>query len=124
MSARRGGLGDGRADRRYIVTVPGRGSNFVAPLGLDQEARTPPAATATPSRLYNLPLAVTRMIGREESVAALLVRLSRERLVTIVGPGGIGKTTPALAVAEPLTDNDEHRAMLTELAAPGETPPV
>ena len=40
------------------------------------------------------------MIGREEIVAALVTQLSRRRLVTIVGPGGIGKTTVALAVAE------------------------
>src|SRR5258708_23901616 len=119
MSGLRRALGDGQAGQRYIVTVPGRGYNFVAPLGLDQEARTPRPATATPSRLHNLPLAVTRMIGREESVAALLVRLSRERLVTIVGPGGIGKTTLALAVAERLTDSYEHRVWLIDLAAPG-----
>ena len=33
-------------------------------------------------------------------MAALVSRLSRQRLVTVVGPGGIGKTTVALAVAE------------------------
>jgi MoxR-like ATPase len=49
---------------------------------------------------HNLPYAVTRMIGRHDAVAALVSRLSDQRLLTIVGPGGIGKTTIALAVAE------------------------
>jgi predicted ATPase len=40
------------------------------------------------------------MIGREDAVAVIVSRVSRERLLTIVGPGGIGKTTVALAVAE------------------------
>src|SRR5260221_324871 len=40
------------------------------------------------------------LIGREDAVAALVSRLSRHRMVTIVGPGGIGKTTLAVAVAE------------------------
>jgi predicted ATPase/DNA-binding winged helix-turn-helix (wHTH) protein len=116
ISALRRALGDGQAGQRYIVTVPGRGYNFVAPLGLDQEARAPPPRAATPSRHHNLPLAVTRVIGREESVAALLVRLSRERLVTIVGPGGIGKTTLALAVAERLKDSYEDGVWFIDLA--------
>jgi MoxR-like ATPase len=54
-----------------------------------------------PAAVHNLPYAVTRMIGRDDTVAALVSRLSHQRLVTIVGPGGIGKSTLALAVAEP-----------------------
>ena len=101
VSALRRALGDGQGGNRYIVTVPGRGYNFVAPVDLEEQ----PAglAGADDSRQpapHNLPFAMTRMIGREEAVAALVSRLSRQRLVTIVGPGGIGKTTVALAVAE------------------------
>ena len=63
---------------------------------------------------------MTRMIGREEAVAALVSRLSRQRLVTIVGPGGIGKTTVALAVAERMTANYEHGVWLVDLAPLGD----
>jgi MoxR-like ATPase len=59
-----------------------------------------PVAPAIPAPKHNLPFAVTRMIGREEAAAALMSRLWQQRLVTVVGPGGIGKTTLALAVAE------------------------
>jgi predicted ATPase len=70
--------------------------------------------------VHNLPLAVTRMVGREEAVAALVSRLSRQRLVTIVGPGGIGKTTVALAVAERMIASYEHGIWLVDLAPLGD----
>ena len=90
MSALRRALGDGQGGNRYVLTVPGRGYNFVAPVRREETLRAasaPPAPSTTP---HNLPFAVTRMIGGEEAVAALVTRLSRQRLVTIVGPGGIG----------------------------------
>ena len=60
------------------------------------------------------------MIGREEAVAALVSRLSRQRLVTIVGSGGIGKTTVALAVAERMVASYEHGVWLVDLAPLGD----
>src|SRR5260370_36494150 len=60
------------------------------------------------------------MIGREEAAGALASRLSRQRLVTVVGPGGIGKTTIALAVAERVTANYEHGVWLVDLAPLGD----
>ncbi|MGA2126845.1 MAG: winged helix-turn-helix domain-containing protein, partial [Xanthobacteraceae bacterium] len=120
VSALRRALGDGQGGRRYIVTVPGRGYNFVAPLRLGEPSRTPLLPTIAPASMHNLPLAVTRMIGREEAVAALGSRLSRERLVTIVGPGGIGKTTAALAVAERMIASYEHGVWLVDLAPLGD----
>src|SRR5260370_4396522 len=56
------------------------------------------------------------MIGREEAVATLVSRLSRERLLTIVGPGGIGKPTVALAVAERMIADYEHGVWLVDLS--------
>ena len=53
-------------------------------------------------------------------MAALVSRLSSERLVTIVGPGGIGKTTVALAVAERLIASYEHGVWFVDLAPLGD----
>jgi predicted ATPase/DNA-binding winged helix-turn-helix (wHTH) protein len=116
MCALRRALGDGQGGNRYVLTVPGRGYNFVAPVRREETLRAasaPPAPSATP---HNLPFAVTRMIGRDDAVAALVTRLSRERLVTVVGPGGIGKTTVALAVAERMMASYEHGVWLVDLA--------
>src|SRR5271165_1232633 len=116
VSALRRALGDGQNGHRYIVTVPGRGYNFVAATRTDESPSPPLAPTIAPAGAHNLPVAVTRMIGREDAVAALLSRLSLERLVTIVGPGGVGKSTVALAVAERSIASYEHGVWLVDLA--------
>ncbi len=120
VSALRRALGDGQAGNRYVVTVIGRGYNFVAPIRTQEPSRAALPPATPPAGVHNLPLAVTRMVGREEAVAALVARLSRERLVTIVGPGGIGKTTAALAVAERMIASHEHGVWLVDLAPLGD----
>jgi DNA-binding winged helix-turn-helix (wHTH) protein len=120
MSALRRALGDGQGGNRYVITVPGRGYNFVAPVRREETllaAPVPPVPSPTPN---NLPFAVARMIGRDDAAAALVTRLSRERLVTIVGAGGIGKTTVALAVAERMIASYEHGVWLVDLAPLGD----
>ena len=116
VSALRRALGDGENGHRYIVTVPGQGYNFVARIRLEGPFRLASSPTIAPAGAHNLPLALTRLIGREEAVAALVARFSRQRLVTVVGPGGVGKTTVALAVAERLIASYEHGVWLVDLA--------
>src|SRR6266478_3759043 len=64
VSALRRALGDGQGGHRYVITVPGRGYNFVAPVSLGEP---PQAPTSPPPAVHNLPLAATRMIGREDA---------------------------------------------------------
>jgi predicted ATPase/DNA-binding winged helix-turn-helix (wHTH) protein len=118
VAALRRALGDGQDGRRYVVTVPGRGYNFVAPVRREEQARAP-LPTVAPAGGHNLPLAGTRMIGREEAMTILASRLSSQRMVTIVGPGGIGKTTVALAAAERVITGYEHGVWLIDLAPLG-----
>src|SRR5437763_15508513 len=117
ISALRRALGDGQGGNRYIATIPGRGYNFVAPVRFEKLAR---AATIVSAAAHNLPLAATRMIGRETAVATLVSRRSRPRLVTVVGPGGIGKTTVALAVAERIISDYEHGVWLIDRSPLGD----
>src|SRR6266496_1933428 len=91
---------------------------FAAPVQQEEPART--ALRPAVALAHNLPLAATRMIGREEAVATLVSRLTRERLLTIVGPGGIGKTTVALAVAERMIADYEHGVWLVDLSSLGD----
>ncbi|MBV9246547.1 MAG: winged helix-turn-helix domain-containing protein [Methylobacteriaceae bacterium] len=100
VSALRRVLGHGHDGRRYIVAVTGRGYEFVAPVGMAEEARGPASQLAVTPGKHNLPVALTRVIGRADAIAAVAERMRQERLVTIVGPGGIGKTTLALAGTE------------------------
>jgi predicted ATPase/class 3 adenylate cyclase len=95
-------LGDGRGGRRYIANNPGRGYTFVAPV-TREHPHPAPAAPDRGTAGNNLPVPLTRIVGRDDIVAALTAQLAQRRLLTIVGPGGIGKTTVAVAVAEAVT---------------------
>jgi len=93
-------LGDGRDGARYISTLAGRGYRFVgavSPAGAPDRAGHAAAAGGFPA---NLPGRLNRMLGRDESVAALGARLAASRFVTITGTGGVGKTTVAVAVGQ------------------------
>jgi len=100
VAALRKVLGDGQAGARYILNQPGRGYCFVAPVTQLMEHPAENRAEESRASLGRLPARLTRMIGRAESVAALSAQLAAGRFVTIVGPGGIGKTTLAQGVAE------------------------
>ena len=104
MAILRKALGDGRDGARYITTIPGRGYCWVAPVSA---AGTPdgdmPTAAANFSRT-NLPARLSRMVGRDDDVLKLSAKLNASRLVTIVGAGGIGKTTVAVDVSHRLAD--------------------
>ena len=102
VAALRRALGDGRDGRRYVETSPGQGYRFVAPVAVTNEITPPALLPAVLTHQHNLPGQITPLIGRSDLVAKLADRLPRQRLVTLAGPGGIGKTSVALAVAERL----------------------
>jgi predicted ATPase/DNA-binding winged helix-turn-helix (wHTH) protein len=92
-------LGEGQAGARYVSNIPGRGYCFVAPIG--RPAAKPPSASnpvAAADQAHRLPPRLARMVGRDEIVRAIAEQLSEQRFVTILGPGGIGKTTVAVAI--------------------------
>jgi predicted ATPase/DNA-binding winged helix-turn-helix (wHTH) protein len=96
-------LGDGRNGARYITTVSGRGYCFVALVSRSSEQNRSPRTSVSDFQHANLP-SRSAMIDREDDLAALLARLEAERFVTIVGSGGVGKTTLAVAIGHRLTD--------------------
>lgn len=68
-------------------------------------------------RRRHLPSSLSSFVGRQDDVAAVTDALARSRLVTVCGPGGIGKTRVALEVARRVADHDPDGAWLVELAA-------
>ncbi|MEJ0024769.1 MAG: winged helix-turn-helix domain-containing protein [Rhizomicrobium sp.] len=88
---------DGEA-ASYLRTVPGRGYCLTASVtrkAIAAAERTPPPLAAD----YPLPPRLERMVGRDGTVGKIQEALKSSRFVTIVGAGGIGKTTVALTVA-------------------------
>jgi class 3 adenylate cyclase len=75
----------------------------------------PPLSSLTPKR-HNLPVQLSTFVGREREVDALVTLLATARLVTMTGPGGIGKTRLALRTAAEAVEDFEDGVWLVELA--------
>src|SRR5215469_6390903 len=116
IAALRKALGEGHAGKRYIANNPGRGYTFVAPVTREHVQPTP-AARNERSAANNLPVPLIRIVGRADIIATLTAQLPQRRLLTIVGPGGIGKTTVAIAVAETVSASYPDGASFVGLAS-------
>jgi DNA-binding winged helix-turn-helix (wHTH) protein len=119
ISAVRKALG---TDRGMLKTSPGRGYRLIG----DWKARHAEAAKALPALLprppsaeppTNFPLIVTRLVGRSLAVQRVHDLVSAYRVVTLTGPGGIGKTALAMKAVRDLLADFEDGAWLVELAS-------
>jgi predicted ATPase/DNA-binding winged helix-turn-helix (wHTH) protein len=121
MAGLRKALGDGKDGARYITTLAGRGYCFVAPISrASADGGNGRAAPAADFPHANLPSRLTRMVGRGDDVRALSTLLAKTRFVTIVGAGGIGKTTTAVAVAHELIDAFAGAVLFVDLGMLGD----
>ena len=79
----------------------------------------PPSLVAVPSGssvAHNLPVQLETFIGRDGAIATATALLATVRLVTLTGPGGIGKTRLALRIAENVLTSFSDGVWLVELA--------
>src|SRR5712672_3278484 len=113
VAAIRKALGDGQSGNRYIANIKGRGYSFVGtvvPLAGSTESGND--RSGQPGRL---PAQPRRMIGRDSVISEVSDKLRDERFVTLLGPGGIGKTTIALAVGRAAAEEFGGEVYLVEL---------
>jgi predicted ATPase/DNA-binding winged helix-turn-helix (wHTH) protein len=116
ISALRKALDQSDPGRRYITNVPGRGYSFIVPV----TSLSPTASgDLKPSSRSRLPARLMRMLGRRDALTAIQMKLAEQRFVTIVGPGGIGKTTVAVAVAHEMSATFNGHIHFVDLGALG-----
>lgn len=101
-----------------IATVSGRGYRFVAPLRVYGGDHQPPLETPKAAG-SELPLQ-TEVVGRDRAIADLVAKLSECKLLTIVGPAGVGKTTLAVRLTQSLLDRFRDGVCFVDLAAIGD----
>ncbi|MBR0782069.1 ATP-binding protein [Bradyrhizobium iriomotense] len=112
VAALRKALGDTGKSARYVVNVPGRGYCFVASLAPPASPAAQPTIDILPPRA--LPAPLSKMVGREEVVEKISNGLSLHRFMTLVGPGGIGKTAVAIAVGHRRAEDFRGRVFFVD----------
>ncbi len=95
-----------------ITTVSGRGYQFTLPV-TKGDAQTERASKPK----HNLPFQLTSFVGREQEIAQLEELVTTNRLVTLTGSGGVGKTRLAIEVANQLVEAFPDGVRWVELAA-------
>ena len=98
INALRNTLAQDNLGAEYVKNVARRGYYFVAPV---QRTAVEPPASTDPSRveLGKLPRRPGKIVGRTTEIQDLVALLGETRFITIVGSGGVGKSTVAVEVA-------------------------
>ncbi|MCJ8206877.1 winged helix-turn-helix domain-containing protein [Pseudomonas sp. RGM2987] len=106
IAALRRAFVDGRDGCQYILNDPRQGYCFVAPV-----------MSTAPIEKHNLPARLSPVIGRDKVLGRLLAEVPRQGLTTVTGPGGVGKSTVVLRVAELLLEHFDDGAWFVDLTA-------
>ncbi|UYY59970.1 ATP-binding protein [Sphingomonas sp. S2-65] len=100
-----------------IVAEPGRG--YRLGIAVTREEDNPQPEVGLPARA-RLPGRIGKLFGRDAVTAALAGELVERRFLSLVGPGGIGKTTASLAIAQAVAERGDLDAWFVDLAPVGD----
>jgi predicted ATPase/DNA-binding winged helix-turn-helix (wHTH) protein len=115
VASLRKALGDCEAGARYVITLSGRGYCFVAPVSRSCATVPTNGKLQVDDGSCRLPNCPARTVGRDEAIQQLSAQLVAGRFVSVVGTGGIGKTTIALSVGHRLADDFAGAVCLVDL---------
>jgi len=130
IASLRKALGEGEDGTQYVQNVPGIGYCFVGQLARENLAirNVNPAGENTGIVPFHSPIpGPAGLLGRDETIRNLAAILPRQRLISIVGPGGIGKTTVGISLANAVGAAfmpEVHFADLSELPDGGMIAPA
>ncbi len=117
-------VGDDGTNQRVVRTVHGKGYEFIAEVRVvEDRARSPRPRTraqrrsdvAVPTSGSSLPVAVQRLIGRDDLLAELVGHQASTRLLTLVGTSGVGKTAVGFELARRIERNFADGVFVVEL---------
>jgi predicted ATPase/DNA-binding winged helix-turn-helix (wHTH) protein len=111
VKSARQAIGDDGRTQHSIETVHGVGYRFVADVTVSVDREIP--VLTSPHR--HLPALRTSVIGRDDDLVGLISTIRGARLTTVTGPGGVGKTTLALAAAHLLQESFADGAIFVDL---------
>lgn len=112
-------VGDDGTTQRVIRTVHGKGYEFVAEVRVIDDARPVDRDVDRDvdrqQRARSLPTSLHTLIGRDELLAALIEDQAANRLITLVGPGGVGKTSVGYELARRIASDYADGVFVVEL---------
>lgn len=117
VSKLRNALGRTQGGASLIRTESGRGYRLAAPITLEAH---PSAAVQEPRTPEGVPQPLSSLIGREAAINHLAALVQQNRLVTVAGAGGIGKTRLAQAVSIRLERDFPDGVVFVDLASVAE----
>ena len=103
-------------DDRVIATIPGRGYCFVGRVSRYDPAEGPAPALVEAPRA-RLPAKLAQIVGREREIADLCAMVEAHRFATVLGTGGIGKTTLAVSAAHDLSQRFAQDVCFVDLGS-------
>jgi predicted ATPase/DNA-binding winged helix-turn-helix (wHTH) protein len=116
VAALRRALRDDGDTNRYIVNIPGRGYSFVGYAPSAEPTNVPATLPKIDPGRRDLPPLLVNVVGRDDAIREVGSMVSEHRMVTIVGAGGVGKTTVALAAGAQLASQYRDGARFVDLA--------
>ncbi len=116
VSQLRRALDDEARTATFIQTVHRRGYRWVAPVSVDETASVAPGGRPDGVALRRLPARAGPLVGRDDLVERVARELRHVRLLTLVGPGGVGKTQLALEAGRQAETAFQEGALFVDLA--------